>query len=381
MTCLGDGMKLRSTIFVLLVATLALPAAASASSTTLGSIVEPALPSAVQDCSNQVAIVGQATAAYEVRRGRRRVTSWSVNATGDGGGTETLYVLAPDGAGGYMVVGTDTETLPAAIPAGGTLTFTLATPILTASGDTFGLSAAGPVPSTARGIGGATPATRPRVCLSKEHVPGMGQTIVPEPVSPGYPLDLPNVLIDLAVTLTPASQDVAVSTTAGPSNATVNNEALLSSMVTNNGPDAGPVTFTDAVPAGLTIDAAAADGRRPAPPPARLVSCSFANLAVGASAPVEIVVTPLPPRATRTRSLVADAARRDRPEPGQQQRIRDARRGAPPSVASTSATRECVATNVKGLSEKVVKRLLPLVRLQARQDQEGQQQDRSPRAT
>ena len=164
-------------------------------------------------------------------------------------------------------------------------------------------------------------------------------------------------LLDLAVTLEPGSEDAAVATTAGPSNAIVGNEALLSSTVTNNGPFAGPTTFTDTVPAGLTINAAAASGAT-CTTAGQTATCTTDNLAVGASMPVEIVVTPSSAQSYENTVAVADATGVTDPNPANNSASATLVVSAA-TITPSLATRECVATNVRGLSEKVVKRLLP----------------------
>jgi hypothetical protein len=350
-------MKPRRILSVLALASaLVLPATASAATTTLGSIVEPSAVTVVTDCTLERVVVGQATAAYEVGATSGLVTSWSVNAAGDGSGTETLYVLAPSGSG-YTVVGLDTETLPATIPSDGTLTFTLPTPIPANSGDTFGLSATGAGPVNCEWTALGAPSSD-EVFAAEGPFPSVGQTIVPAPVAPEEPTYIPNAVLDLAVTLAPGSEDAAVSTTAGPGNAVVNNEALLSSGVTNNGPFGGPTTFTDTVPAGLTIDAAVANGGT-CSITGQLVTCSFANLASGASAAVEVVVTPAAAQTYENTVSVADAAGVTDPNPANNTASATLTVASATPKATVTAARACVPTSVKGLSEKVVKRLLP----------------------
>jgi hypothetical protein len=349
-------MKPRSILAVLVSASaLVLPATASAATTTIGSIVEPAGGVNLTDCTSAVAVLGQTPSTYTVGAGGGIVTSWSVNATGDGTGTETLYVLAPSGSG-YTVVGLDAEALPAKIPAGGTVTFTLATPILAASGDTFGLSATGSGssdPVYCAWSQGDIPASD-EVFAEVGVDPTVGQTVTPTPLSQGGPLNNPNALLDLAVTLSPGSEDAAVTTMAGPKNAVVGNEALLSSTVTNNGPFAGPTTFTDAVPAGLAVSAVAAAGGS-CTTTGQLVSCTFASLAVGASELVEIVVAPAAAGTYENSVSVADETGVTDPNPSNNTSSATLTVGS----ASALSSRACVTTSVKGLSEKVVKRLLP----------------------
>ena len=350
-------MKLRSTLFVFVVA-MALPGAASAS-TTLGTIVAPSMASTANCAAvpaGEVAIFGQVPGANAVPAGGGMVTSWSVNATGDGSGTETLYVLAPSGAG-YTVEGVDTEAIPSVIPAGGTVTFTINDPILAASGDTFALSSTGAGPINCGWLEGSTPASDEVFLEAISATATVGQTIVPEAVPPTDATEIPQGLLNLEVTLAPGSEDVAVTTSAGPGNAIVGDEALLSSTVTNNGPFAGPTTFSDAVQADLKIDAATTNDGTCAVA-GQVVTCSFANLAVGASVPVEIAVTPSSAQSYENTVSVADATGVTDPNPANNAASATLVVGAA-TITPSLATRECVSTNVKGLSEKVVKRLLP----------------------
>jgi uncharacterized repeat protein (TIGR01451 family) len=343
-------MKARGLLAVF-VATLALPAAASASTTTLGSIVAPAggAPVPCEAAAGPITPLFVAGSPnYVVGSGISQVTSWSVNATGDvPGGAETLYILAPSGASD-TVVATDAETIPAVIPASGTVTFTLANPVTVASGDTFGLSS---------GTGSAYCAwvsADPSDQISLSLL--VGGALIPASALDAAESTLP-ARLDVAVTLSSASEDAAVTTAAGPSNAVVGNEALLSSTVTNNGPFAGPITFTDAVPSGLTVNAAAASGGT-CTTAGQVVTCTLASLASGASAPVEIVVTPTTTTSHENTVLVADESGVTDPNPANNSASATLTVAAA-TIASSLATRECVASNVKGLSEKVVKRLLP----------------------
>jgi uncharacterized repeat protein (TIGR01451 family) len=334
---------------------LVVPASADAN-TTVGSIARPS-SSDLSDCTQAVAIIGQATPAYEAPASGGVVTSWSINATGDGSGTETLYVLAPSGSG-YTVVGLDSEAIPATIPAGGTVTYNLKTPIATQPGDTFGVSATGTGPVFCAWTQGTTPVSDYVWAAEPGTFPTVGQPVTPIVISGQTSIDVPAALLDLEVTLAPGSEDVAVTTTAGPSNAIVGNEALLSSSVTNNGPFGGTTTtFTDTVPAGLTIDAVAAAGGT-CTVGGQVVTCMISNLAAGASTPVEIVVTPGAAGSYENSVSVADPTGVTDPNMTNNASSATLTVGAG-TIASELATRDCVTTSVKGLSEKVVKNLLP----------------------
>jgi hypothetical protein len=181
------------------------------------------------------------------------------------------------------VLGTGTETLPGVISSDGVLTFKLTTPIPVTSGDTFAVSATS-AGNTVNCVWNETSGTDEVFAAAITPPPTIGQSVNPF-------VSIPAELADLAVILGPASQDVSVSATTGPGNAQVGNEALLSATVTNGGPGTNPITFTDTVPTGLTIDAVAAAGGS-CTTKAQVVTCTVSGLAVGASAPVEIVVTP-----------------------------------------------------------------------------------------
>ncbi|HEY2216233.1 MAG TPA: PASTA domain-containing protein, partial [Solirubrobacteraceae bacterium] len=76
-----------------------------------------------------------------------------------------------------------------------------------------------------------------------------------------------------------------------PQTVAAGSDAVLSSTVTDNGPAGNPLTFTDSVPAGLTIDTVdtaagtcAITGQQ--------VSCTLTGLTSGKSATVDVIVTP-----------------------------------------------------------------------------------------
>lgn len=87
--------------------------------------------------------------------------------------------------------------------------------------------------------------------------------------------------------------DAAVATTP-PSGATSGYPVVLASTVTNNGPGQDPITFTDTVPTGLTINSAVADYGT-CSTTGQKVTCTISGLAAGQSAPVQVVATPTAP--------------------------------------------------------------------------------------
>jgi uncharacterized protein DUF11/PASTA domain-containing protein len=82
-------------------------------------------------------------------------------------------------------------------------------------------------------------------------------------------------------------------TTTPPSGATSGQPVVLASIVTNNGPDQDPITFTDTVPSGLTITSQVA-GNGSCSVTGQKVTCII-TLNPGQSAPVQVVVTPTAP--------------------------------------------------------------------------------------
>jgi hypothetical protein len=85
-------------------------------------------------------------------------------------------------------------------------------------------------------------------------------------------------------------RDVGVSTSTAPATAVVGGYALLSSIVVNRADFVALVSFTDAVPAGLKVEAATA-GSGSCTTSGQTVACKMV-LEGADSAPVNIVVTP-----------------------------------------------------------------------------------------
>jgi hypothetical protein len=220
-----------------------------------------------------------------------RITEWETNQTGSlapAGEQLGLVVLRAAASGGYTVVGTDVETLPSTLPAGGIVSFPIASPIKVAAGDLLGLWS--PAVGTAPACVFAAPGLTQDSLLALGPLSGTLATGQSLPVlTPPGPIS--SVVLDLAATLLPPSQDAGVTTAAGPANAASGLPAILSSTVTNNGPDSDPVTFTDTVPAGLTINSAVV-GSGSCATVAQTVICTITGLAPGESAPADIVVTP-----------------------------------------------------------------------------------------
>lgn len=286
-----EGARLRRfsiSCICMVTALVALTCAAAADADLqLGSVAPPA-GAAPESCPPDVVVI-QETAdpniSYIVPVGGGLLTRWELNvASGGGGAPATLVVLRPAGEGTYEILATDTETPPFPPPPGGVSSFTLASPIAVDAGDTFAIfsEAAGAV---CYFHGGATPAADTLRAIPASEPPAPGRTL-----PTGGAKSPAGFRMNLAVRIED-EQDLGVTTAASPADVTVGALAVLGSTVTNHGPETGPVTFTDAVPAGLTVGTALAGGGS-CSTAGQTVSCKIEGLAVGQSAPVDILVTP-----------------------------------------------------------------------------------------
>jgi hypothetical protein len=252
----------------------------------LGSAVQPA-GSTPRPCGlGAVFIQGTMgpSISYTVPAESGKLTSWEVNTVSSTVGAPlTLVVLRPAWEGSYEVVATDAETLPSPLPAGGVAAFALASPIAVEPGDTFGLSLDAPG-ANCFFEGGATSSLDELEGFLSSGPVVPGETLQPYGRSAG------GYRLNLALTLR-TEQEVGVTTTASPATATVGAFAVLGSTVAGHGPDSGPITFTDTVPAGLRVDSAVA-GSGACTTTGQTVVCTIEGLAAGESAPVEVLVTP-----------------------------------------------------------------------------------------
>jgi hypothetical protein len=272
--------------FAVGVASLALFAYAGTASadTTLGLTTKPA-GSGEGGCSSAPAPtlvqIAQDTTTPYFAPGTGLITQWMTNVTGDTvGAPVTFAVLRPSGSN-YTVVAADSETIPSS---SGVATFTLPHPIFVQSGDTLGIY------SSSAGVGcywfgGSTPTGDNITALvDPSPPPSPGQTLTTT-----IPCGL--CTLNVAARFVPPLQDAGVTTSAGPSGAAAGRPALLSSTVTNTGPGETPITFTDQVPSGLTINSAVA-GDGTCSTSGQTVTCTISGLSSGASVPVDVVVTP-----------------------------------------------------------------------------------------
>ena len=337
-------MKIWGGALLVVALTFAMSGVASAD-VTIGSTTQPTGSTpAVTNPPPQETFVQQSSAAFPVTvpAGGGRISSWSTATTGSmSGSVVQLVVLRPTGSGSFTVIAVDSRTLPTPLPASGVATFNLAVPIPVQGGDLIGLNVqsgsvllgwtSGPSTDTTKGVESSPPAP-----------PATGQTV--EPTGPP--------MLDTQVNLSAfvsQSTDVGVTTSAGPARPSVGNLAVLQSSVTSSEPGV-PVTFTDSVPAGLTINSAVAGGGS-CSVSGQTVSCTIPSVNPGSSTPVDVLVTP---RATGNYTNNVSVA----PPTG----FTDPNRANNTASATLSvrnfATNACTVPNLRRTSAPVAKRVL-----------------------
>jgi uncharacterized repeat protein (TIGR01451 family) len=271
-------MVRRLTTIVLVISGF-LATASAASALTLGNTAVPNGAS-TSSCPSGILIwqsTTDGTYQYVVPAGGGTITSWSINTAGDTGGAIVTFVVIRPGSGN-TVVATDTETLPTPLPA--VATFTLAHPITVAPGDTLGLWSAAPVGCYFQG--GALTAPDMILGAAAATAPSVGNQYS----SIGGP---PNSTMNVSANLD-QSHDVGVTGVAAPASVTTGSGAAYGFTVTNAGPSTGAITFTDAIPLGLKIIAAAADFGT-CTTTGQTVTCTISGLPVGGTAQVWILVS------------------------------------------------------------------------------------------
>jgi hypothetical protein len=354
-------MRFRGCFLAAIVAALVIPAAASAASTvTIGNATPPSGATATPCPATPTQILisdststGQNPAYAVPSSGTGLVlTQWQLSVSGATAGAQaTLVVLNITFPVSVSVVGTDTETLnPSAAAADGVETFTLATPIAVQPGDVIGLYLPGATGMPCYWTGGSTPMGFGVAGTVVTTAPAAGQSISP---SGGSGIEQPNAVLNLAATLAPATYDAALSMSAGPSNAVVGQPAVLTANIANKGPEAGPIPLPDTVPAGLTVDyAAAASGTCTVA--GSTVTCLFPSVAVGQSENAAIVVTPTAAKTFTDAGSVADDEGATDPN--------SANNNATTTLkASAVAVPKCVVPKLGGAAEAFAKKLLPLL--------------------
>jgi hypothetical protein len=254
----------------------------AANAATLG-ISAPPVGGSVGGCQTGAAYgmtASDPSTPFTVPAGGGTITQWQTYASGDKAGSSiALLVLSPPSNGDYTVVATDTETIPTQLASGGVASFTPTSPIVVTAGDTFALvSITG---NQCYYVGGGTP-TQDTTFVAASPTSTDGEVLTPVATQA-------SVELDLTLTLT-TTQDAGVQTSVIGSPSSAGEPALLASVVQNNGPSSGPITFTDQVPAGLQVQSAAADHGTCATS-GQTVTCTITGLPVGQSATVDVLVT------------------------------------------------------------------------------------------
>jgi hypothetical protein len=157
-------------------------------------------------------------------------------------------------------------------------TFTPASPMMVSTGDILGIIGDSSV--TCYWSGGSTPL---------DDVTDIFGAVSDNPGDAFSVLGSGPFAVNVAATLV-ATEDSAITTAVQPGTVASGGAALLASTVTDNGPASNPLTFSDAVPAALTIDAVLSPSG-PCTTLGQVVTCTISGLSAGQSAPVDIVVT------------------------------------------------------------------------------------------
>ncbi|HEY5316630.1 MAG TPA: PASTA domain-containing protein [Solirubrobacteraceae bacterium] len=271
----------RTPVAVSLAVLIGLVVVAPANALTLGTTTAPSNDATATQClappsETEDAIQLSTDANYDdvVPAGGGVITSWSFNATGATAGTPYGLVVARPSAGSYQVVGGDVESVPASSPA--VATFTLASPIVVQAGDL---------------LGAVIEPTNTAYCywtegssLTSADVLGAG----PGDATPGSTVTLAAAdpdptLLNMSANLV-QSEDVGLTQRVLPSLIPAGGDAVFLLSLTDPGPVDLPVTVTDTIPAGLTIQSATADGGTCTVTGQQTVSCAVP------SAPTSVLI-------------------------------------------------------------------------------------------
>jgi hypothetical protein len=316
-------------------ALLMLTGVAAASTFTIGSDAQPSgsNPTACVQTGFYAQSAGPA-GTYVLPAGGQ-ITQWQTDTDGDTAGTAiSLVALTPE-AGLYRVEAVDNEKVPS--PAGGVATFAPASPMMVSAGDIIGIG--GVSGANCIWTGGSTPLT---------NVVDIFGTLV---LSPGVAVASGGrgpLAVNVAATVV-ATEDSAVTTSVQPGNVTTAGLALLASTVSNNGPASNALTFTDVVPAGLTVDAVLSPSG-PCTTVGPVVTCTISGLTAGQSAPVDIAVTPSAGTYTNTVTLTQPSAATDPVTTNNESAVK--------FTASKASVTKCVVTSLAKLPLNTAKKLL-----------------------
>jgi hypothetical protein len=276
-------VRLRFLAVALVVAGCLAGTASAASALTLGDTAAPGGAAATPDCV--AAFFTQDTTdpmySYTVPTGGGSISSWSTNTSVAVAGSPLSLVIVRPGSGSDTIIAADSETLPNPLPAGGVTTFDLTQPIAVASGDVLGLWSSNPFSCYI--TGGSILAEDAAFGQQSAPAPSPGGSYTPTTTF-GYE---DQALLNVSVNLV-QSDDVSITGTAAPSSIIAGGAAEYAFTV-GNATLSEPITFTDTVPAGVTILSAVA-GSGTCSTAGHTVTCTIPSLASGSSAPVSIIV-------------------------------------------------------------------------------------------
>jgi serine/threonine-protein kinase len=150
--------------------------------------------------------------------------------------------------------------------------------------------------------------------------------------------------------------DAALTLTAGPASATTGQPAVITGTVTNDGPLSGPITFTDPVPSGLTVNAVGiGSGTCSTNTAVDIVTCTTDGLAAHQSTPVVIAVTPT------AAGTYKDSATVSLSGAGADPNLANNSASATLTVTKAGTPTQCVVPKLKGAPLALGKKVLPLL--------------------
>ena len=179
---------------------------------------------------------------YVVPPGGGAITSWSANTIGAAAGSPYGLAVARRDGSTYTVVGVDDEKFPNPLPASGLASYTLTHPITVDAGDLLGIDQPTGTSATCTFLGTGITSTN-TIFVGSPIVAGATMT------SDG---ELEESLANISATLEQADA-VSVTQRALPASITPGGDAVFVLSVASSGPSTAPVSLTDAVAPGLTI--------------------------------------------------------------------------------------------------------------------------------
>jgi hypothetical protein len=170
------------------------------------------------------------------------ITGWSANTIAATPGSPYGLAIARPVGSGYTVVGVDDEKFPSPLPASGEASFTLAHPIAVDAGDLLGIDQ--PTGTAAACIFSGTGVSSADTIFAGSPIVA-GATLTDEG---GFA----DSLVNISATLEQAD-GVSVTQRLLPASITAGGDAAFVVSIAGTGPSTPPVSLTDAVAPGLTI--------------------------------------------------------------------------------------------------------------------------------